>query len=74
MTIGELVKKYDPENQFDVLKNSYQQIEYAKNNSYELSKIDTSKIKNIVVSGLGGSAISGDLMLNFLQKEISLPF
>ncbi|MFA6977753.1 MAG: bifunctional phosphoglucose/phosphomannose isomerase [Ignavibacteriaceae bacterium] len=74
MTISELVKKYDPENQFEVLKNTYQQIEYAKNNSYELSKIDTSKIKNIVVSGLGGSAISGDLMLNFLHNEISLPF
>ena len=74
MTIGELVKKYDPENQFEVLKNSYQQIDFAKNNSNDLSKIDTSKIKNIIVSGLGGSAISGDLMLNFLQKEISLPF
>lgn len=73
MTIDELVKKYDPENQFEVLKNSYQQIEYAKNNRYDLSKIDTSKIKNIVVSGLGGSAISGDLLLNFLQNEISLP-
>lgn len=74
MTISELVKKYDPENQFDVLKNSYEQIEYAKNNTYDLSKIDVSKIKNIIVTGLGGSAISGDLMLNFLQNEISLPF
>lgn len=74
MTIAELVKKYDPENQFEVLKNSYQQIEYASNNSYNLTAIDTSQIKNIIVSGLGGSAISGDLMSNFLQNEISLPF
>lgn len=73
MTITELVKKYDPENQFEVLKNSYQHIEYAKNNKYDLEKIDTSKIKNIIVTGLGGSAISGDLMLNFLQNEIALP-
>ncbi len=73
MTITELVKKYDPENQFEVLKNSYQQIEYAKNNQYDLAGIDTSKIKNIIVSGLGGSAISGDLMVNFLQNEITLP-
>lgn len=73
MTITELVKKYDPENQFEVLKNSYQQIKYAKNNKYDLEKIDTSKIKNIIVTGLGGSAISGDLMLNFLQNEITLP-
>ncbi|MDP3147526.1 MAG: bifunctional phosphoglucose/phosphomannose isomerase [Ignavibacteria bacterium] len=74
MTIAELVKKYDPENQFEVLKNSYKQIEYARNNSYDLEGIDTSRIKNIIVSGLGGSAISGDLMSNFLQNEISLPF
>lgn len=74
MTITELVKKYDPENQFEVLKNSYQQIEYAKNNCYNLAGINTAKIKNIIVSGLGGSAISGDLMSNFLQNEISLPF
>ena len=74
MTISELVKTYDPENQFDVLIKSYQQIEYAKNNNYDLAGIDTSKVKNIIVTGLGGSAISGDLMANFLQNEISIPF
>jgi len=74
MMITDLVKKYDPENQFEVLKNSYQQIEYAKNNKYDLAGIDISKIKNLIVSGLGGSAISGDLMQNFLQNEIALLF
>jgi len=73
MTIEDLVKKYDPENQFEVLKNSYQQIEYAKNNKFDLPGIVPSKIKNIIITGLGGSAISGDLMLNFLQNEIALP-
>jgi len=73
MTITELVKKYDPENQFDVLKNSYRQIEYAKNNQYHLSAINTNRIKHIIITGLGGSAISGDLMINFLQNEIKLP-
>jgi len=73
MTITELVKKYDPENQFEVLINSYQQIEFAKNNRYDLEGIDASKIKNVIVTGLGGSAISGDLMLNFLQNEIAFP-
>ena len=74
MTISELVKKHDPENQFEVLKNTYQQIEYARDNAYDLTSIDTSKIKNIIVSGLGGSAISGDLMANLLQNEIAIPF
>jgi len=72
MTIVDLVKKYDPENQFNILKNSYQQIEFAKNNRYDLSQIAVSKVRDIIISGLGGSAISGDLMVNFLQNEISL--
>ncbi len=29
MKISEFVSKYDPQNQFDVLINTYKQIEYA---------------------------------------------
>ncbi|MHC1738619.1 MAG: bifunctional phosphoglucose/phosphomannose isomerase [Ignavibacteriaceae bacterium] len=71
--ITELVKKYDPQNQFDVLRNSYSQIEYAWNNKIDLKETDVSKIENIVISGLGGSAISGDLMSNYLREDIKYP-
>lgn len=74
MTINEFVKKYDPENQFDVLKNSYRQIEFAWGNEYNLSRIETAKIKNIIVTGLGGSAIAGDLLRNFLGSELKIPY
>lgn len=73
MTLESLVKKYDPENQFQVLKNSFQQIEYAWNNKFDLSRIETSKIENIVITGLGGSAIAADLLRNFLNNELTIP-
>ncbi|HKB85443.1 MAG TPA: bifunctional phosphoglucose/phosphomannose isomerase, partial [Ignavibacteriaceae bacterium] len=34
----------------------------------------TKKFRNIIVTGLGGSAISGDLVQNFLRDEMPLPF
>lgn len=74
MTIQEYILKYDLQNQFEVLKESYKQIEFAWNNEFSLDKIQKEKIKNIVVAGLGGSAISGDLMQNFLRGELNLPY
>lgn len=74
MKIYELIKSVDTQNQFDVLKNTYQQIEYSWNLKLNLSQIDVSKIKNIIVTGLGGSAIGGDLLLNFLKDEIKFPY
>lgn len=73
MKINDYVKKYDPQNQFEVLINSWQQIEYAWNNKIDLGLINKNEIKNIVISGLGGSAISGDLLKNFLKDDLKLP-
>lgn len=74
MEIKDLVLKYDPQNQFQVLVESYKQIEFAWNNDCDLTGIDKNKINNIIVSGLGGSAIAGDLLKNYLNDEIKLPF
>ncbi len=74
MEIADYVKSYDPQNQFDVLKKSYQQIEYAEGNKYGLEKIQPGKIQNIVVSGLGGSAIAGDVFANLFGRELNIPY
>ncbi len=74
MTIKEYVQKYDPQNQFDVLINSHKQIEYAWNNEVNISGINSKDISSIIVSGLGGSAISADLLKNFLSDELSIPY
>jgi len=73
MNVSELVKEYDPENQFSVLKNSFEQIEFVKNNIIDLSSVNISKISNVVITGLGGSAIGGDLFKNFASNDFPLP-
>jgi len=74
MTIFEMIKKYDKDNQFEVVKNSYQQIEYSWNQDFEAKGIDVNRIGNIIVSGLGGSAIGGELLGNFLKEELKYPY
>ncbi len=73
MNISEFIKKYDTQNQFQVLKETYKQIEYANQNSYPQFGFSKDDINKIVISGLGGSAISGDLLKNFLKDELSFP-
>ncbi len=74
MNIIDYVKKYDPQNQFEVLKKTPEQIEFAWNNKINLSSLKNKRFNNVIVTGLGGSAISGDLMLNFLKEEFVLPY
>jgi glucose/mannose-6-phosphate isomerase len=73
MTIKEYVQKYDPQNQFEVLVNSYKQIEFAWNNNFSVDEININGISNIIISGLGGSAIGADLIKNFLGTELTVP-
>ena len=74
MLIKSLVEKFDPENQFDVLVNSYEQVKEAWETNVDTGKIELGRISNVVVSGLGGSAIAGDLLRNFLRGELKLPY
>lgn len=74
MKITDYVKKYDPQNQFDVLKNTFKQIEFAWNNKFNLDSLKGIKFNSIIVTGLGGSAISADLIQNFLNNELKIPF
>lgn len=72
MTNKNFINKYDLLNQFDVLKNSYEQIDYAAQNNYEIKNINTKIISNIVISGLGGSAIAGEFLQNFLRDDLKI--
>ena len=74
MNLQEMISKYDIHNQFKVLTDSYEQVEYAWNNKFSVSSIKTSKIKNIILTGLGGSAIGGDLLQNYLRTELKYPY
>lgn len=72
LSIRDFISKYDPQNQFEVLLNSYKQIDFAISNSYPEFGFDNSEIKNIIISGLGGSAIAGDLIRNFLKDDLKI--
>lgn len=73
MKISEIIQKYDTQNQFQVLKETYKQIEFTILNSYPDFGFKKDQINKIIVSGLGGSAISGDLLKNFLKDELTVP-
>ena len=74
MKISEIIVKYDSSNQFDVLKKTYKQIEFAWNNKIDLGSIKKKGIDSVVVTGMGGSAISADLFVNFFKDELNVPF
>ena len=74
MKISEFIEKYDSSNQFDVLKKTYTQIEFAWNNKIDLGSIKKKGIDSVVVTGMGGSAISADLFANFFKDELEIPF
>ena len=74
MKISEIIERYDSSNQFEVLKKTYKQIEFAWNNKIDLGSIKKKGIDSVVVTGMGGSAISADLFVNFFKDELKIPF
>lgn len=67
--------KLDSLNMFKVLKDFHLQIEdaVAVSNSFNLDNFNAGGITNIVVSGLGGSAIGGDYARSYLQYDLKIP-
>lgn len=74
MNITELKDKFDPQNQFQVLADSYKQVEYAWSNQFKLMDLQDSKYNLVLLAGMGGSAISGDLIPDYLNGELRIPF
>ena len=70
-----LIKSIDKSNMFEVLKDFPLQVKDALRiaNKYKLHNFNTKGIKNVIISGLGGSAIGGDLFRSFTQYEIKIP-
>ena len=74
MRIKDLIGKHDSQNQFKVLQDTYKQILSAWNNNVDLTNLEKNNYNSIVYCGLGGSAISGDLLQDYLSNELKLPF
>lgn len=71
--MNQFVINYDTQNQYEVLKNSFLQIDEAWSNRINLSSIKRKKFTSVLVCGLGGSAISGDLLDDFIAGETKIP-
>jgi glucose/mannose-6-phosphate isomerase len=70
-----LIKRYDKSNMKQLLQEFPQQIEDA----VVIGRAATvpykaSTIRNVVVSGLGGSAIGGDLLRSYIAEDLKVPF
>jgi len=72
----EKIKKIDQGGMYDFIYEFPSQFEDALKLTKETKLPDwsTSRIKNIVVAGLGGSAIGGDLVRSYLAERLDIPF
>lgn len=70
------IKEIDQSGMYDVIYNFPSQFEDALKRTKEtkLPGWERKLIRNIVVAGLGGSAIGGDLVRSYLAEKIDIPF
>lgn len=70
-----MIKKYvsDNSNMFSTLKEFPEQIKLVWYDRI-IAKSGNHKINSVIVSGLGGSAISGDVASSFFNDELKIPF
>ncbi len=69
------VQRYDTSNMRKLLVGFPQQIEDAlRIGKAARIPVKGSAVKNIVVTGLGGSAIGGDILRSYLAEELGIPF
>ena len=70
------LRKFDSQDMLGNINGFYGQLEQGLEigHNTRLPDIDTGSIRNIVLAGMGGSAIGGDLLRSFLGKELKIPF
>lgn len=71
--LQKLIAEHDKENLFLVLKNTYEQIIAVQDAPCRVDALKGKKYSNVLISGLGGSAIAGDLLKNLLGGQLKVP-
>lgn len=74
MTLAQ-IRSIDPSGMYDLIKNFSHQVEEAVaiGNAAKL-RVHARGIHHIVLCGMGGSAIGGDLLRSYAADELSVPF
>ena len=72
----EKIRAVDPENMYNCIFDLPEQMEEALkiSNAWKIDPNDFPEPKNIVVIGMGGSAIGGDLVRSYLSSKLLIPF
>ncbi|MCP4685961.1 MAG: bifunctional phosphoglucose/phosphomannose isomerase [bacterium] len=72
----EAVRALDPENMYNRIFDLPEQMTQAMKlaTGWNVPASDFPDVKNIVVIGMGGSAIGGDIARSFLSEELLIPF
>lgn len=72
----EKIKALDKSGMYDKIFNFPEQIEQAIEigRNLKISREDFGEIKNIIVAGMGGSAIGGELVRSYLNDKSTVPF
>ncbi|MAT38433.1 MAG: bifunctional phosphoglucose/phosphomannose isomerase, partial [Ectothiorhodospiraceae bacterium] len=75
MNYAELRTQFDPTNQYEILKNAPKQFEegIAIGRAADLGDLSADGISNIVLCGMGGSAIGGDLFRCLAADTSNVP-
>ncbi|MCK9408796.1 MAG: bifunctional phosphoglucose/phosphomannose isomerase [Bacteriovoracaceae bacterium] len=69
-----LIQNHDPKGMRNLILNFPKQAEEAVSIGYAAKiKLNTKKIQNIIITGLGGSAIGGDLLRAYLADKCNVP-
>jgi len=72
----EKIRSFDPSNMYNYIFDFPEQLARAQNIgiSWKINADFFLDIKNIVVIGMGGSAIGGDLVRSYLNSKLEIPF
>lgn len=72
----DVVEKTDAQNMYGLIYEFPSQLQHVLKIARQLPlpSLKSNQIKNIVLTGMGGSAIGGDLIRSYLASELGLPF
>ncbi|MFZ5979308.1 MAG: bifunctional phosphoglucose/phosphomannose isomerase [Candidatus Zixiibacteriota bacterium] len=70
------IRSFDPDNMYNRIFDFPEQMEEALTLAYDwsLTAEDFADAKNIVIIGMGGSAIGGDLVRSYLSSKLLIPY
>jgi len=74
--IGDLIKQYDSCDMIKMISSMPDQLEegISIGKSADLMGLETETFHSLILAGMGGSAIAGDLLKSLLISEIQIPF